>query len=212
MARRVLATLVAAVVAATLVAAPVTMADWGEQVSLSAERVDADQVDPETPVLRFEELSPETQSVVARAIDSDGSVVVYGDEDAPERFAYSDYTAPGHGLYAVVYDGEYYRLRTYAAGGFPFVYWLLELPFVAYGAGLGWVAHRTDRGRQSPSHALALAGVGLGFHALGPAFDFPLVAGTAFAALGVLGTAVLAGVVWWSKATPPDADADADAA
>jgi hypothetical protein len=197
MARRLLATLVAAVVAATLVAAPVTMADWGEQVSLSAERVDADQVDPETPVVQFEELSPETQSVVARAIDSDESVVVYGDEDAPERFAYSDYTAPGHGLYAVVYDGEYYRLRTYAAGGFPFVYWVLELPFVAYGAGLGWVAHRTDRERQSPSHAL------------GPAFDFPLVAGTAFAALGVVGTAVLAGVVWWSKATPPGAAADA---
>jgi hypothetical protein len=205
MARRVLATLVAAVVAATLVAAPVTMADWGEQVSLSAERVDADQVDPETPVVRFEEVSPETQAVVERAIDSDGSVVVYGDEDAPERFAYSDYTAPGYGLYAVVYDGEYYRLRTYASGGFPFVYWLLELPFVAYGAGLGWVAYRTDRGQQPPSHALALAGGGLGFHALGPAFDFPLVAGAAFAALGVVGTAILAGVVWWSKATPPGA-------
>ena len=69
----------------------------------------------------------------------DGSHTVYGREDWPDRFHYSDYTAPGRGTYAIVYGGQYYRLDTYAGGGFPFVYWILELPFVAYGLLLGTV-------------------------------------------------------------------------
>ena len=202
--RRFVSVLVAAVVAVTLVGAPVTMADWGEQAELSVEPVERSAVDDGVPVLQYQNLSPTAQQAVRRAIESpDGSHIVYGDEDAPDRFAYSDYTEPGYGLYVVVYEGDSYRLQTYAAGGFPFVYWLMELPFVAYGVGLLWVARRTNRRHESPSRTLALAGVGLGFHLLGPALDFPLVSPTAFAALGIVATAGVAGVV----TSGPTADA-----
>lgn len=189
MARRFASVLVTAVVAATLVGAPVTMADWGEQATFSVEPVEQSAVDSETPVLQYEELSSTAQRAVRRAIESpDNSHVVYGSEDAPDRFAYSDYAEPGYGLYVVVYEGDSYRLNTYAAGGFPFVYWLMELPFVVYGVVLVWAAHRTNRGSLPPEVAAALAGLGVGFHLIGPEFDFPVVPPDVFVLLGTVAT------------------------
>lgn len=200
MTRQTVAALLAVLVALTLVGAPVTMADWGEQASLSVESISSSQVDAETPVLRFEDLSPQTQRVVRRAIESpDGSHVVYGWEDAPDRFVYSDYAEPGYGMYVVVYEGQYYRLTTYAAGGFPFVHWLMEIPFVVYGTLLGWVGSRTYLGTRSPRTAVGLAGIGVVFHLLGPEFDFPIVAPRQFAALGLLTTAATIGWLLWSR-------------
>jgi hypothetical protein len=192
------AALVAGVVAPSLVAAPVTMADWGEQASFSVERVDASQVDAETPVLRYRTLSPAAQTAVRRAVESpDDAHVIYGREDFPDEFAYSDYAAPGHGLYAVVYEGQYYRLYTYAGGGFPFVYWLYELPFVLYGVVLGWVAVRALQRERSPQAATLAALPGVPVHLLGPAFDFPLLAPMQFVGLGTLALgALVAGLAW----------------
>jgi hypothetical protein len=184
---RFAATILAVVVAATLLGAPVTMADWGEQATFSVEPVERSQVDAEAPVLQYQNLSSDAQNAVRRAVGSpDGSHVVYGYEDAPDRFAYSDYTEPGYGLYVVVYGGDSYRLTTAAGGGFPFVYWLMELPFVGYGAVLAWAAHLTHRDRLSPRLVALLAGVGAAVHLLGPAFDFPVLSPDGFVALGVV--------------------------
>ncbi|MFK8214328.1 hypothetical protein [Haloferax volcanii] len=184
----------ALLVALSLVGAPVTMADWSEQVSFSASEIDASQVRDETPVLRYDGLDADAQDAVRRAIESpDGSHVVYGDEGRPDRFFYSDYTAPGQGLYAVVYEGDYYRLYTFAAGGFPVIYWLYELPFVTYGLALGRVGTRAYRGAGSARLAAGAAVVGAAFHLVGPVFDFPLVSSTAFIGLGVVAVAALVG-------------------
>ncbi|MGB9956363.1 hypothetical protein ACOZ4B_08240 [Haloferax prahovense] len=194
MSRRLVASVFALLVAVSLVGAPVTMADWSEQVSLSASKIDASQVRDETPVLRYDELDADAQDAVRQAIESpDGSHIVYGDEDWPDRFFYSDYTAPGQGLYAVVYEGDYYRLYTFAAGGFPVVYWVYELPFVAYGLALGRVGSRTYRGEGSVRLAVGAAVVGAAFHLVGPVVDFPLVSPTAFIGLGVVAAAALVG-------------------
>lgn len=187
-----------ALVALSLVGAPVTMADWGEQVSLSAEPVDESELREETPVLHYENLSTTAQNAVRRAIKaSDGSHTIYGIEDRPERFFYSDYASPGNGVYAVVHEGEYYRLTTYAAGGFPIVYWLFELPFVAYGFGLGWITYRTSRGDFSTRGLALAAATGIAFHLLGPEFDFPVLDPAQFIAFGILATVTLvSGLVW----------------
>lgn len=188
----------AGVVALSLVAAPVTMADWSEQASVSVEPIEASEVRDGTPVVGYGDLSPHARSVVGAAIASpDGHVTVYGREDWPDRFFYSDYTAPGRGMYAVVHEGQHYRLTTYAAGGFPFVYWFLELPFVAYGLALAGVSYRTYRGTVAPLTTASVALLGVGFHLLGPELDFPLLAPVQFAALGVAATAaVVTGFGW----------------
>ncbi|REA03796.1 hypothetical protein DEQ92_11850 [Haloferax sp. Atlit-6N] len=194
MSRRLVVSAFALLVAVSLVGAPVTMADWSEQVSLSASKIDASQVRDETPVLRYDELDADAKDAVRRAIESpDGSHVVYGDEDWPDRFFYSDYAAPGQGLYAVVYEGDYYRLYTFAAGGFPVIYWVYELPFVAYGLALGRVGARAYRGEGSVRLAAGAAVVGAAFHLAGPVFDFPVVSPTAFIGLGVVAAAALVG-------------------
>ncbi|WP_251329157.1 hypothetical protein [Haloplanus pelagicus] len=188
---RSLSTLLAALVALSLVGAPVTMADWGEQATVSAEPVEPNRIDDETPVLQYRSLSPSARTAVRRAIeDPDGTHVIYGQEDFPEDFAYSDYSEPGYGLYAVAYEGQHYRLYTYAAGGFPFVYWLYELPFVVYGLVLGLLAFRVARGERSPRTATLAALPGVAVHLLGPEFDFPLLAPMAVVALGALSAAI----------------------
>lgn len=195
--RRQIASLGIVVVALSLVGAPITMADWGEQATVSVERIDESQVDEEAPILRFERLSTNAQDAVRRAIESaDGHHTVYGYEDWPDRFFYSDYIAPGQGLYVVVYEGQHYRLTTYAGGGFPFVYWLFELPFVVYGVVLLWVGRFAYRETRS-SYAVAVATLlGIAFHLLGPEFDFPVLAPKQFVGLGVVATiAVVTGVV-----------------
>ncbi|CQR48592.1 MULTISPECIES: hypothetical protein [Haloferax] len=196
MSRRLVVSAFALLVALSLVGAPVTMADWSEQVSFSASEIDASQVRDETPVLRYDELDADAQDAVRQAVESpDGSHVVYGDEDWPDRFFYSDYTAPGQGLYAVVYEGDYYRLYTFAAGGFPVIYWLYELPFVAYGLALGRVGTRAYREEGSVRLATGAAVVGAAFHLVGPVFDFPVGSPTTFVGLGVVAAAALVGGV-----------------
>jgi hypothetical protein len=183
---------VAVVVAVSLVAAPLTMADWGEQASFSADRIEQSEVGEGAPVVPFTDLSPSAQSAVKRAIASpDGRHTVYGKADWPERFSYGDSVS----RYVVNDDGAYYRLETYASGGFPFVYWILELPFVVYGLVLGYSLSTRE-------NALRTAGLtvpGIAFHLLGPAFDFPI------GELGFLGVGLLTmfgavlGLVWESR-------------
>jgi hypothetical protein len=206
--RRSILALLVALVGISLVGSPLTMADWGEQAHHSTERIERTDVDSEIPILRYENLSNSAQNAVRRAIESpDGDHTVYGREDWPDRFFYSDYAAPGQGRYAVVYEGQYYRLETYAGGGFPFVYWLYELPFVVYGLVLGGVAAGTYRGAVPTGAASFATALGVAFHLLGPEFDFPLVAPMQFVALGAVGTVVV-GLVWLStrNAGGPEAE------
>lgn len=189
----------ALLVGVSLVAAPITMADWGEQATFSVEEVPQSNIDEEIPVLAYTNLSADAQAPVRRAIESpEGRYTVYGHDDWPEQFFYSDYGAPGQGLYAIIYDGQYYQLSTYAGGGFPFVYWFLELPFIGYGLSLGWVAHRTYHGTVSSREAALVTALGVGFTLLGPAFDFPLLAPMQFVGLGVVGTIAVLGWIWAS--------------
>lgn len=186
--RRHSGALLAVLVGLSLLGAPVTMADWGEQATVSVERADEPQAGERSSVVRYEDLSEPARTAVRRAIESsDGRDTVYGQEDWPSEFRYGDDV----GYYTVVYDGQYYALRTYGGGGFPVLYWLLELPFVAYGTALVGVAHRTHAGSVPPRLAALAAVPGLGFHLLGPEFDFPLVPPVVFVALGALTLAVL---------------------
>lgn len=193
--------LVTGVVALSLVAAPATMADWGEQAGFDVEPVAQSDVRNETPVLQYENLSSSARWAVRRAIESeDGHYTVYGRENWPDRFFYSDYSAPGHGQYAIVYEGQHYRLTTYASGGFPFVYWLMELPFVVYGLVLLLVGYRTGRGKRSPRTAVLATIPGVAFHLLGPEFNFPLLDPWAFVQLGIAATiGLVAGLVWTGR-------------
>lgn len=213
MERQPVADAVAAVVALSLIAAPVAMADWSERADVSVEPIEADALDDEGPVLRYENLSADGRDVVRRAIESaDGHVRIYGREEWPDRLFFSDYVAPGSGRYVVVREGEYYRVTTYAGGGLPFVYWLMELPFVVYGLALGAAAIRSNRGRGSSRLAAVGAVVGVGAHLLGPAFDFPALPPRAFVGFGVAAaTAIVAGLaVDAVRRRSSDVDVDAD--
>jgi len=198
--RKVIIALLAGVVGLSLVAAPATMADWEEQAAFSVEPFERSEIGNETPVLRYENLPTDAQRAVRNAIESgDGSHTVYGREDWPDRFFYSDYSAPGQGRYVVVYEEQQYRLTTYAGGGFPFVYWLLELPFVVYGAALLLIGYRTGLGRQSPRTALAATIPGVVFHLLGPQLDFPLVGPRTFFHLGIVAVIGLVIGLFWTS-------------
>lgn len=188
----------ALLVALSLVAAPVTMGDWGEQASFSVEPIDKSQIRDDVPVIRYESLDRPAQEAVRSAIESpDHATVVYGTEDWPDRFFYSDHVSPGNGMYVIVYDGQHYRLTTYAGGGFAFVYWLYELPFALYGILLGIVAVAGFR-RTVGAPAVAAAAVpGFVFHLLGPEFDFPLLSPVQYIGLGVLATLGLLAVLAW---------------
>lgn len=192
--------LLAIVVALSLVGAPVTMSDWGEQATFSVEKVPQSSIDEEIPVLEYTDLSANAQTPVRRAIESpENSYTVYGREDFPDRFFYSDYSAPGRGLYAIVYEGQYYRLTTYAGGGFPFIYWIYELPFIIYGLFLGWVARSTYSREISPSAATLITVPGVVVHLLGPELDFPLLSPMQFVGFGVLSVIVaVTGFIWVS--------------
>lgn len=185
--RQRMSVLVGLVVALSLLAAPVTMGDWSEQAIFSVQQVDPADVKEDTPVLHFDELSPDAQHAVRQAItDPDGMHRVYGVEDWPSRFYYSDTISPGAGLYVVVYQGQHYRLTTSAMGGFLFVYWLLELPFVLYGFLLGWLSIQTNRDTRRRAFLEKAILPGVAFHLLGPELDFPIVEPMVFSALGVL--------------------------
>lgn len=186
------------ILALSLIGAPVTMADWNEQVGFSVERIEESQIDAETPILQYANLSTIAQNAIRRAIESPaGDYTIYGREDWPDEFFYSDYSAPGQGLYAVIYDGQYYELYTYSSAGILFVYYVYEIPFVAYGLALGWVAHGTYRGKRPPRIALLAAIPGIAFHLLGPELDFPLLSPMQFIGLGLVATVTLtAGLIW----------------
>jgi len=174
-------------VALTLLAAPVTMGDWGEQASHSVEAVDESGLVEGTPVIEYESLSPTAQAAVRDAIESRvGMHTVYGTEDWPNRFRYSDSASPGSGIYGIEYEGQLYELRTAAGAGFVFIYWLYQLPFVLFGLVLWPAGTNTQWGDAPPAFAATGAVAGVAFHLLGPEFDFPLVEPRVFAALGVV--------------------------
>ncbi|WP_226010889.1 hypothetical protein [Halomicrobium salinisoli] len=200
MMRRQAAAFAAALVALTLVGAPLTMADWGEQASLSVERVDAGELHEETPVLRYGDLSADARSAVRRAIESpDGHYTIYGTEDWPEEFLYSDHNAPGRGTYGVTYQGQLYRLDTYASGGFVIV---SLSPFVVYGFFLGWLALRASRGDVSAIGTTLATASGVAFHLLGPEFDFPLLAPGQLIRLAAVVIAALVALTLWRRISP----------
>ncbi|MFC7202575.1 hypothetical protein ACFQJC_03550 [Haloferax namakaokahaiae] len=176
MSRRAVFALFAAVVGLSLVASPVLMSDWDEQAVLIADPIEQSQLDDEVPVLQYDDLSPDAQTAVRKAITPpDGSHIVYGREDWPDEFFYSDYASPGSGQYAVVYQDQYYELMTYAGGSFPFVFWSYELPLIGYGFVLLWLTKRTYLGRYPIRNIVPLAALGVIFHLLGPEFDFPVL-------------------------------------
>jgi len=194
MRRRSVLALFAVIVALSLVGSPITMSDWSEPASFSTEQIEESEIDEQTPLLHYDKLPNSAQTAVQRAIESsDGYYIVYGQEDWPDRFFYSDYANPGQGMYAIVYEEQSYRLYTYAAGGFPFIYWLYELPFIIYGLILGWVGYRTSQGGFSTRTAALTTGPGIVFHLLGPEFDFPLLAPGQFTILGAV-TTIIAGI------------------
>lgn len=193
MSPRTVLALLAVVVAGSLVAAPMTMNDWSEQAAHYAEPVDADAVDGETTVIRDDSLSPRARDAVRGAIE-DGHHVVYGFEEWPDRFRYSDVGQQ----YTIVRDGQHYRLTTLGIGGFPFVYWVMELPFVAFGALLGLGASRLHEGDAPPAAVGAAAVAGVAVHLLGPEFDFPVVGPGGFLRLGVVLAVALA--AWLARA------------
>ncbi len=179
----------AVLVGISLVAAPVTMGDWGEQAVIEAEPVGSptSQTENAEPV-QFEALSPTAQSVVRSAIESGEQQLVYGYDDAPDRFAYSDYDD----VSVVIYEGERYEVTTWGTGGFPVVYWLYQLPFVVLGLVAAAIGANVVWGRYATSAAGVVAAVGVGAHLLGPEFDFPLLDPIPFVGLGV--TAAVGGV------------------
>ena len=67
---RQIVALLAIVVAAPLVAAPITMADWSEQATFSVEEVPQSNINEEIPVLAYPNLSTDAQAPVRRAIES----------------------------------------------------------------------------------------------------------------------------------------------
>lgn len=191
---------VALCVSVSLIGAPVTMADWGERAHFDTERVETSELRDGTPVLSYEALPKPARDAVRATIESpDGSHTVYGTEDWPDRFYYSDSIGPGNGLYAIVYEGQLYELTTYASGAFPYIFWLYELPFILYGLLVGWVTHRVSRGNPVTRVGAVAAATGAAFHLLGPEFDFPLLAPMQFVALGTVATVVLFGLLRWQS-------------
>src|SRR6056297_2312402 len=107
--RRSVLALFAVIVALSLVGSPITMSDWSEQASFSTEQIEKSEIDEQTPLLHYDDLSNAAQTAVQGAItSSDRYYVVYGQEDWPDRFFYSDYANPGQGIYAIVYEGQSY--------------------------------------------------------------------------------------------------------
>ena len=184
--------LLSLLVALSLLGAPFTMADWGEQAVFSVEPVEAGELDDELPVLEYESLSEPAQDAVGRAIDApDGRHTVYGEADWPDEFFYTYNGRPGEGIYAIDDGDQYYRLVTNVSGGFPIIYWVLELPFILYGFGLASVATRTHRSGDGLGLTGGLAFVGLTFHLFGPAVDFPVLDPMAFVAYGAVVTVLV---------------------
>lgn len=190
---RVVIGIILFLVGASLVGAPITMVDWQEQAVIATERVDDSSFDEELPRVHFENLSGEARRAIERTMSSpDGSVTIYGSADRPEEFVYSsDYVAPGHGQYGLLYEGEQYVLRTYAPDSWGIAFWLYIIPVMFYGVLLAWVGFATAGGQRSERFGMLAAVPGVAFHVLGPAFDFPLIGPDLFVGFVVLVTGTL---------------------
>lgn len=182
----------ALIVILSLIGAPVTMGDWAEQATFEVDPIERSEIEEWMPRYQYENLSSEGRHAVRCAIESaDRSCTVYGDEDLPDEFGYSDAPTPD----VIVYEDQYYRLDTFGSGSFPPAFLLLELPFIAYGIILVRVAAGTLEGDYTPRFTLLATLIGLTFHLLGPEFDFPIVSGEAFFWLGVFAVGTLGTVV-----------------
>jgi hypothetical protein len=189
---RLVLSIFALLVAASLIGAPITMLDWGQQASLSTNPIEESDINTNSPVLQYENLPNSAQDPVRRAIESpDGYHTIYGQEDFPEPFNYGDNINPGQGQYVIVYEGQYYRLRTSASGGFFFVYLFYQLPFIIYGILLAAVAFLPSEGLTGPRTEALITVPGIAFHLLGPEFDFPLLTPMQFVKLGILAVIVV---------------------
>jgi hypothetical protein len=193
--RSVLAVL-ALLVAVSLIGAPLTMHDWSTQ-SHHAVVASGDEVDRQAEY-QYDALSPTGQDVVRETI-AEGQYRTYGDDGRVSAFSYADYGQ----RYVVAYEGTRYEIVTLALGGFPFVYWVMELPFVLYGLLLGLAVRRLDRGTEGYGVVTAAAVAGASFHLLGPEFDFPVLSPDGFVGLGtvaalLLGTWLARGIVPYS--------------
>lgn len=131
------------------------------QYGHSIERIDESEVPAEVTVREYEDLSPEAQRAVNRALaDPDGSATVYGEANVPSEFFYSDYADYGQGIYVVEKSGTYYRLETFAGGGlFPTgIFKTAALVLVAAAVGVAGAAGWRDGRRRVPA-AFAVAGL-----------------------------------------------------
>ncbi|MDS0222450.1 hypothetical protein NDI54_13970 [Haloarcula sp. S1AR25-5A] len=196
--RRLVHSIFALLVAASLIGAPITMLDWGQQASFSVNPVEESDISENSPILQYERLPNSAQDPVRRAIESpDNYYTIYGQEDFPEPFNYGDNINPGQGQYVIVYEEQYYRLRTSASGGFFFVYLFYQLPFIIYGALLAVVAFLPSQGWTGTRTEALITVPGIVFHLLGPELDFPLLPPMQFVKLGVLAViVVLIGLLW----------------
>jgi len=182
----------ALLVAASLIGAPITMLDWSQEADFTTEPIEESEINENSPVLQYDNLPNSAQDPVRQAIESpDGHYTIYGQEDFPDRFFYSDTISPGKGQYIIAYEGQYYRLYTMAGGGFFFVYLFYQLPFIIYGVLLAGVAFTPSQGLTGPRTEALITVPGIAFHLLGPEFDFPLLAPMQFVKLGVLAVIVV---------------------
>ncbi|WP_146418199.1 tumor necrosis factor receptor family protein [Haloarcula hispanica] len=195
---RLVHSIFALIVAASLIGAPITMLDWSQEADFTTEPIEESDINENSPVLQYDNLSNSAQDPVRRAIESpDGHYTIYGHEDFPDRFFYSDTINPGKGQYVIAYEGQYYRLFTMSGGGFFFVYLVYQLPFIIYGALLAGVAFMPSQGWTGTRTEALITVPGIAFHLLGPEFDFPLLAPIQFVKLGVIAViVVLIGLLW----------------
>ncbi len=197
---RIYVVLFAGIVALSLIAAPLTMMDWGEQAIFETSQIDSSEIQEDMPVLSFDGLTSSAQKAVGAAITSpDGSHTVFGSDDWPEAFSYTDAASAGQGLYVIDYEDQYYRLYTYEHGAFPVVYWLYELPFIGYGLGLGLIAYRVYQDELGAVVAGIVAVPGIAFHLIGPEFEFPVLAPLQYSGLGLLAVLILIGGLLWQE-------------
>jgi hypothetical protein len=182
--------LTALLLAVVLVVNPAYLSFWHTHYSHSVENVPETQVPEETDILAYGDLSPEGQRAFQKAVENDGSYLVYREGNVPEEFFYSDYARLGKGIYYVEYRGDHYRLSTAAGGGFPFDYWFYEALLAAFGLAVGVVGRRTYRG-SSPWPAVALVVLGVALLLASPLTRFP--AGESVWKNGVLVAAVVGG-------------------
>jgi len=86
----------------------------------------------------YENLSAEGKQAFDRARKADdGTAIVHGEENVPERFYYiGDHQPDDRGEYRIIYEGEAYHLTTYAGGGLPILFNIDKVLLALYGVGL----------------------------------------------------------------------------